>query len=1249
MFVSQILEEVLEILGTTNEEKAFRKITQAVQTLMESGHWSQSTAEVDICTGWDGYSVTLPRGVDTPLAVNVDGSPVYFRNRLFQYHVNKGGMYNPVTWAWDDRGFTATAMEILQPSQLVAIAELENDAGKTLRVLGTNGNNVALRSQLPNGVPVDGILVPIHAQSDFPLGTILPDDATVETRIGKIDPIVNFTTTTPHQLDSGEGVNIQNPTGTIPVPLSNGEVLYLGVIDAVTIRLYNDQINARQNNFPVQLQSIVGSGTLRIRDSKPTSVVTALRLGIPLELPITTANPVVFPEGQTLPIGLTEKVTYFANLIDPTHLQIFKTFEDANNNKNPIYTTGSTDPITVDIRKQILPESKLAFSVQHFYKQGDAIQVYSGGGSLPAPLIENQNYFVNVIDDFAITLHVSQADALASSPTNPVNAIPIYNSGIGNNITVKLIPSTFNNGETLQVTAPGLNIPTPTGSGAQFQAVVTGSVTRVSVTAQGNGYLTVPNVTFSAPPQPPIGSGQATQIAQGYAIINTVSTKLEQIVITVPGLGYTSPPIVTIDPPTGTSSPGQATASAVVTTSNVSYFNKISGGIKYAQPPQVEITGGGGTGAVAQAVINAVVFPLSSIATTSTTATATTETPHGFDKGQIVTISNANPVAYNGEKTITSIPVISVPVDEITRVGILATVTTSSNHNYSTGQSVEISGANQPQYNGIFIITVVDLTRFRYTVTGGPATPATGTIVSSIPDPNGTTFEFDIELGTPNATVPGEVFSGEVVSLNVITSGTGYTSPPTVTLTPSTGVFIEFSSTGTLPSPLVEGTAYRAEVPLNTEAGRFTIRNADFSKVNLTGGGSGTIYTVLSRTFGINFTDRWLGDFSSLSNGQEIYFGSDFVLPITSPPISNTIPRYLNIVSSKVAKAYTTQANAISGGQTGLIQVSSFGNGQSYYGIRFYVDSLPYNNLLSPDSVLYLQDDEIVRFSTSSQLPSPLVSERDYRIRLFGDNVKVYTTGGALIQLTTPGIGQLSLDIERVIAPQPSTSILLDKALYETGQAVTLRPATGDSLPYPLLSATTYFIRRISENEIELYATKAQATGTGTTGRIEFRTPGNTVDSEFFIDALDESVLVKSVSHIEKPITDGFVSLYAWDYGRSNDMTLIGHYHPNEVNPQYRRIRIGKPCAWVRLLHRVSPPFVTSGYDYIPIEHERAILAAVHAVDLEDKDFADQAARYWGIAFNYLRNQQEHIDGHAMLPPQINNVTYGDGTDPVIF
>lgn len=1243
MFVSQIYEECAEILGTTNSEKVFRKISQAVQTLMESGHWSHSTAEIDICTGWDGQSVTLPRGVDVPLAVNVDGSPVYFRNRLFQYHINKGGRFNPVGWAWDDRGYTATMMEIRQPSQLIAIAETDNDVGKQIRVLGINGNNVPLRSQLENGTGVDGLLVPIHSQKDFPFGTIIPDGETVETRLVSIDPITKFTPVNgvPHQLNSGEGVNINQDSGMIPVPLYNGQVAYVGILDALTIQLFVDQNNAKSGNFPIEMESIIGSGSIKIKDSKQSEVVTAIRMNSAVPVAITTGNPIAFPDtGVILPVPLQKKVTYFANSISDTDLNIFESFEDAQNNINPIYCTAMGSAFSVDIRKELLPETKLTFAIQHYFKQGDQVQVYTAGGVLPNPLIPNQNYFVNVVDAFTITIHESQADANASNTTNYINPIKLIDSGSGTNYVVKLLSSTFRSGETSQITASGLNIAAPTGAGANFQAVVTGSVRAVQVTAQGNGYTTVPAVVFSDPPEPPIGSGQLAETATGYAIINTISTKLEQIIITNPGSGYTSPPAITINPPTG-ASPAQATAAATIQTSFVSYFRKIAGGNDYTQPPQVQITGGGGSGATAQAVVNNSIIPLNAITVSGTTATATASSPHGFSAGAVVTIQGATPSVFNGDKTVISVPLSTINISSIVRNLTTATVTTTANHNYSTGQNVTIAGCTEIQYNGTYSITVLNSTQFTYTVTGNPNSPAGGAAkTSSIPSPSGTTFTFTVPSGTTAATTPGTVFSGEVVALNIITSGTGYTSPPNVILTPSTGVFVEFSSTGTLPAPLVAGTAYRAEAPLDKASGVFTVRNADFSKINITGGGSGTFYTVLSRSFGVDFTGRWIGDFSNLTSGQVIYFGTDFILPTTSPAIDTTTQFFLDVISSSVAR--------IRNASSVYLKIISFGTGQSYFGLRRTAQVAIPDNTIKPDSILYLQDDEIVKFTTSGTLPSPLVAGTEYRIKLFGDAVKVYTTAGSLITLTNAGTGEIFLDIERAVKPIASTSVLCEKAIYEDGQAVTVRSANGDSLPNGLSPNVSYFVRRISENKIELYTTADQAKGTGTTGRIEYLTPGNSKDSHFYIDAIDSEILVKTIHQIEKPLTDGFVSLYAWDFGRSNDMTLIGQYHPSEVNPQYRRIRIGQSCAWVRLAYRMSPPFITSMYDYIPIEHERAIIAAIHAVDMEDKDFAEQSARYWGIAFNYLRNQQEYIDGHAMTPPQINNITYGDGTDWVI-
>ena len=63
----------------------------------------------------------------------------------------------------------------------------------------------------------------------------------------------------------------------------------------------------------------------------------------------------------------------------------------------------------------------------------------------------------------------------------------------------------------------------------------------------------------------------------------------------------------------------------------------------------------------------------------------------------------------------------------ITRAGAVATVSHTS-HGMATNDKVMINGADQPEYNGVFQITVTGANSYTYTVSGTPATPATGTI-----------------------------------------------------------------------------------------------------------------------------------------------------------------------------------------------------------------------------------------------------------------------------------------------------------------------------------------------------------------------------------------------------------------------------------------------------------------------------------------------------------------------------------------
>lgn len=87
--------------------------------------------------------------------------------------------------------------------------------------------------------------------------------------------------------------------------------------------------------------------------------------------------------------------------------------------------------------------------------------------------------------------------------------------------------------------------------------------------------------------------------------------------------------------------------------------------------------------------------------------------------GTLVTLLDA--VLVNGFNTKT--------VSGITRSGSTATATTSTAHGYAIGAVLPlvlaISGADQPEYNGEFVVTPLTTTTFSFTVTGTPATPAT--------------------------------------------------------------------------------------------------------------------------------------------------------------------------------------------------------------------------------------------------------------------------------------------------------------------------------------------------------------------------------------------------------------------------------------------------------------------------------------------------------------------------------------------
>jgi uncharacterized phage protein gp47/JayE len=79
----------------------------------------------------------------------------------------------------------------------------------------------------------------------------------------------------------------------------------------------------------------------------------------------------------------------------------------------------------------------------------------------------------------------------------------------------------------------------------------------------------------------------------------------------------------------------------------------------------------------------------------------------------------------------------TLDVDSITRSNQIATVTTTTSHFLEDGQIMEISGADQSEYNVSRKVITIDGTNYAYRVEGSPASPATGsdiTVQTSIPN-----------------------------------------------------------------------------------------------------------------------------------------------------------------------------------------------------------------------------------------------------------------------------------------------------------------------------------------------------------------------------------------------------------------------------------------------------------------------------------------------------------------------------------
>jgi hypothetical protein len=156
-----------------------------------------------------------------------------------------------------------------------------------------------------------------------------------------------------------------------------------------------------------------------------------------------------------------------------------------------------------------------------------------------------------------------------------INSVGTLATAVGNaqQFTVSQL-TLVNGGAGFSTAAVSIDNP-PAAQAATATAVLSGgeygTVTRITLTSPGTGYLSPPDVSISAP---------------DTETVTVVSDGIGSFSLSAGGAGYTSPPVVTLsNPPAGT----QATATAILANGRVTGINLIDSGSRYSSAPLVTI------------------------------------------------------------------------------------------------------------------------------------------------------------------------------------------------------------------------------------------------------------------------------------------------------------------------------------------------------------------------------------------------------------------------------------------------------------------------------------------------------------------------------------------------------------------------------------------------------------------------------------------------------------------------------------
>jgi hypothetical protein len=162
--VNDIYDEWCTIAGQVGQQKIFDSMTEAIETLANKSEWDPLIGYVDILVSnnFDTY-VTLPREVETPLAININGRPGVFLSKWFEFNCDgmgeaefyQNGSLLPLPnqakrddRQWEDTGEVVVAFDPINPGLLLAWPFSGTDVGAEITVYGADINMNPLEQTL---------------------------------------------------------------------------------------------------------------------------------------------------------------------------------------------------------------------------------------------------------------------------------------------------------------------------------------------------------------------------------------------------------------------------------------------------------------------------------------------------------------------------------------------------------------------------------------------------------------------------------------------------------------------------------------------------------------------------------------------------------------------------------------------------------------------------------------------------------------------------------------------------------------------------------------------------------------------------------------------------------------------------------------------------------------------------------------------------------------------------------------------